>query len=314
MAGTTGAGKSELLQTLIASLALGNPPDVLSFVLIDYKGGAAFQDCARLPHTLGLVTDLDAHLTSRALRSLEAEVHRRERLLATVGASDISEFERACPSATLGRLCIVIDEFRVLSEELPDFIDGLVRIAAVGRSLGIHLILATQRPAGVVSADMRANINLRIALRVRDASDSHDVIETDAAAAIPASAPGRAIVRTGGQKPSVFQTAWTGGPLRTSSPTLQIARVDPETDVPCWDHDPEQSTGATGLRTLTDAVLAAAVALGSRRPPSPWLPPLATILNRADLCAGPLRDLGLAVSDHTAIPVGGSICPTPRNR
>lgn len=189
LAGTTGAGKSELLQTLIASLAAANRPDALNFVLIDYKGGAAFRECAALPHTVGLVTDLDGHLTERALVSLQAELQRRERLLAAAGAKDLDDYHRDPSAPTIARLCLIIDEFRVLAEELPGFVDGLVRLATVGRSLGVHLVLATQRPAGIVSADIRANVNLRIALRVRDDGDSQDVIDTMDAARIPASSP-----------------------------------------------------------------------------------------------------------------------------
>ena len=141
--GTTGSGKSEFLQTLIASLAVGNRPDRLTFVLVDYKGGAAFKECAALPHTAGLVTDLDAHLTERALDSLTAELTRREALFAAVGATDLDGYERLAaggPSPVIPRLVIVIDEFRILAEELPAFITGLVRVAAVGRSLGVHLV------------------------------------------------------------------------------------------------------------------------------------------------------------------------------
>ncbi len=278
VAGTTGAGKSELLQTLIASLALANPPDRLSFVLIDYKGGAAFQDCAQLPHTLGLVTDLDAHLTSRALRSLEAEVRRRERLLATVGAADIDAY-LGCPGvAALSRLCIVIDEFRVLSEELPDFVNGLVRIAAVGRSLGVHLILATQRPAGVVSGDMRANVNLRIALRVRDVADSHDVIDSDAAVRIPATCPGRAVVRTGGGRPRLVQTAWTGTPLATATVPLLVAPVHPATGGPLWPTALADPSTGTALSVLARSARIACEQRAIHPPDSPWLAPLPDVL------------------------------------
>jgi len=197
--GTTGSGKSELLQTLIASLALANRPDQLSFVLVDYKGGAAFQGCADLPHTVGLVTDLDPHLTERALTSLTAELQRRERLLRARRAKDLDDYEAlAGPAdAVIPRLVLVIDEFRVLAEELPAFLGGIVRIAALGRSLGVHLVLATQRPAGIVSADIKANVNLRIALRVRDRSDSQDVVDAPDAAAISARTPGRGLARSG---------------------------------------------------------------------------------------------------------------------
>ena len=194
IAGTTGAGKSELLQTLIASLACANRPDEMTFVLVDYKGGSAFKDCAHLPHVTGLVTDLDAHLTQRALASLSAELTRRERVLAAAGAKDIEDYtERGGLQPRyrpLPRLVIVIDEFASLVRDLPDFVTGLVGIAQRGRSLGIHLILATQRPSGVVSADIRANTNLRIALRVTDAAESADVIDAPDAAQISRAHPG----------------------------------------------------------------------------------------------------------------------------
>ena len=217
VAGTTGAGKSELLQTLVCSLALANRPDELTFLLVDYKGGAAFRGCAGLPHVVGVVTDLDGHLTTRALTSLTAELRRRERLLAAEGVSSLEAYQRLRASqpalSAVPRLVIVIDEFRVLAEELPDFVHGLVRLAAVGRSLGVHLVLATQRPGGIVSADIRANVSLRIALRVRDRTDSVDVLDAPDAASIDASTPGRASLRGATTPLTRFQSARvTGGP------------------------------------------------------------------------------------------------------
>lgn len=207
IAGTTGAGKSELLQTLISALAVANRPDQLTFVLIDYKGGAAFKECVRLPHTVGMVTDLDGHLTQRALDSLAAEIRRRERLLAAAGAKDIDDYT----GPALPRLVLIIDEFAALVAELPDFVAGLVDIARRGRSLGIHLILATQRPAGVVTADIQANTSLRIALRVTEPAESADVIDTPEAAHISKSTPGRCYVRSGVGTATAVQTARVGG-------------------------------------------------------------------------------------------------------
>ena len=198
VAGTTGSGKSELLQSFVAGLAVCHPPEAISFVLIDYKGGAAFADCARLPHTVGLVTDLDAQLTGRALRSLHAELTRRERLFAQVEATDLDAFRAVTPQPEeLGRLVLVVDEFAALADDLPDFVDGLIAIAQRGRSLGVHLVLATQRPSGVVSPEIRANTALRIALRVCDPAESADVIGTDRAAQLGRDTPGRAIVCVG---------------------------------------------------------------------------------------------------------------------
>ncbi|MDP9419308.1 MAG: FtsK/SpoIIIE domain-containing protein, partial [Actinomycetota bacterium] len=203
VAGTTGAGKSELLQTLVVSLALANPPSAVTFALVDYKGANAFADCARLPHTVGLVTNLDGQLTERALASLEAELERREQELARLRSPDIDDVRERHPkeaaAAGLARLLIVVDEFAELVRELPQFVAGLVRIARVGRSLGIHLILATQRPAGVVSPDMRANTGLRLALRMEDKHDSVEVLESPHAAGISRATPGRGYVRAGGR-------------------------------------------------------------------------------------------------------------------
>ncbi|MDJ0343357.1 FtsK/SpoIIIE domain-containing protein [Streptomyces sp. H10-C2] len=214
VAGTTGAGKSELLQTLVASLAAVNRPDEMTFVLVDYKGGSAFQDCVRLPHVLGMVTDLDSHLVERALASLGAELTRRERILAQAGAKDHIEYRamrRRDPSlATLPRLLLIIDEFATLARDVQEFVPGLVSIAQRGRSLGLHLILATQRPAGVVTADIRANTNLRIALRVTDGMDSQDVLEVNDAVTISAGTPGRALARIGHRSVLPFQTAFVG--------------------------------------------------------------------------------------------------------
>ena len=193
IAGTTGSGKSELLQTIVASLAVANRPDEMTFVLIDYKGGSAFAECARLPHTVGMVTDLDPHQVARALVSLSAELTRREHILAAAGAKDIEAYQLLVDerqARPLPRLVIVIDEFAAMSRDLPDFVTGLVNIAQRGRSLGIHLILATQRPSGVVSAEIRANTNLRIALRVTDPADSADVIGVPDAATIAQSTRG----------------------------------------------------------------------------------------------------------------------------
>ena len=215
IAGTTGAGKSELLQSLVASLAVANRPDALTFVLIDYKGGAAFAQCERLPHTVGMVTDLDTHLVERALESLGAELRRREHQLAAAGAKDIDDYVdllRNDPSMeAMPRLVIVIDEFASMVRELPDFVTGMVNIAQRGRSLGIHLILATQRPSGVVSPEIRANTNLRVALRVTDSSESSDVIDAPDAGRISKATPGRAYARLGHSSLVAFQTGRVGG-------------------------------------------------------------------------------------------------------
>ncbi|MEV4459426.1 FtsK/SpoIIIE domain-containing protein, partial [Microbispora sp. NPDC049633] len=312
VAGTTGAGKSELLQTLICSLAVANRPDEMTFVLIDYKGGAAFKECVRLPHTVGMVSDLDGHLTQRALSSLAAEIRRRERLLLDAGAKDIEDYQRArgatwvlgaggvlrargggifaapVPESAgskkdlppLPRLVLIIDEFAALVTELPDFVEGLVDIARRGRSLGIHLILATQRPGGVVTADIQANTSLRIALRVTDATESADVIDVPDAAHISRTTPGRCYVRAGSGAPVAVQTARIGGrtPHPRSAGAADAGDAVRVLDLP-WQAlghplpaPPAQAADGTDLALLVDALREA----GSDMPrqPSPWLPPL----------------------------------------
>ena len=300
VAGTTGAGKSELLQTLIASLAAANRPDAMTFVLVDYKGGSAFKDCARLPHTVGMVSDLDGHLTERALASLSAELKRREEILLHAGAKDIEDYwdvQRAEPRSDprrqpLPRLVLVIDEFASLVAELPDFVTGLVGIAQRGRSLGVHLILATQRPAGVVSADIRANTNLRIALRVTDAAESLDVIDVPDAARIAKSTPGRCYVRSGASVPVAVQSARIGGRRPGSGPGDAGPQVTPvpwrALGRPLSSAGPaaDDGTMATDLSVLADAIAAAAQSLGVAEQRSPWLPPLPELVTLGTLPRG----------------------------
>ncbi|MCF6509244.1 FHA domain-containing protein [Blastococcus sp. MG754426] len=298
VAGTTGAGKSELLQTVIASLAVANRPDALNLVLVDYKGGSAFEDCVHLPHTVGMVTDLDPHLVRRALTSLRAELTHREHRLADAGVKDVEDYvalqAREPGRPPLPRLLIVIDEFASLARELPEFVTGLVDVAQRGRSLGIHLLLATQRPSGVVSPEIRANTNLRISLRVTDGADSSDVLDAPDAARIAKSAPGRGFARLGHGALVPFQAARIGGrrPGRrsTASPAPSVVPVGwhqlgyapprkPATAARASDDE------VTDLSVLVGAVRAAAEADGVPAQRSPWLPALPARVPVTDLGA-----------------------------
>ncbi|MGA8046940.1 MAG: FtsK/SpoIIIE domain-containing protein, partial [Dermatophilaceae bacterium] len=314
--GTTGSGKSELLRTLVVSLAAAHPPEDVAVVLVDYKGGSAFAGLDDLPHIVGVVTDLDPGLTTRALTSLRAEVHRREELFARCGAADIVAYRAASRRAPetlphLARLIIVVDEFRALADELPEFVTGLVRLAAVGRSLGVHLVLATQRPAGVVTADMRANLGLRIALRVRDRGDSQDVIESDAAARLPRSVPGRAVLRWGGEPLVELQTASVSdATTRDVRQSVSVSWSDGSVttrDFPLDDVAPPTDLVATIATTARRD--------GRAAPPSPWLPPLPDRLRLGDrdpdgawaLADEPaaqrqgVQELDLAAQPHVAV-------------
>ncbi|MDT0270068.1 FtsK/SpoIIIE domain-containing protein [Streptomyces sp. DSM 44915] len=340
--GTTGSGKSELLQTMIASLAAVNRPDELTFVLIDYKGGSAFRECAELPHTLGMITDLDGHLVERALASLDAELRRREQLLADVEVKDHREYRakraREPELPALPRLLLIIDEFATLVREQVEFVPGLVSLAQRGRSLGLHLVLATQRPAGAVSNEIRANTNLRIALRVTDRMESTDIINAPTAAAISPSTPGRALVRRGDGPPMPFQTAWVGverpdedpdGPgTRVAPRTVQgveltveklghplpaprvihegtdpMAESDPDEEPTVVADDPDDdgrpADPATDLSVLVATVRAATDALEDfETQPRPWLPPLP-------------EQLPMAAPEQDPRPGGAALPPVP---
>ena len=289
VAGTTGSGKSELLQALVASLAVANRPDELTFVLVDYKGGAAFGACGTLPHTVGFVTDLDGVLAERALVSLTAELKRRESLFAAARVNDIAAFRAA--GGQLARLVIVVDEFASLAEELPDFVGGLVGVAQRGRSLGIHLILATQRPEGVVSADIRANTNLRICLGVTRESESRDVIETPDAARISRHTPGRGYARTGHGELRVFQCGRVGGTTRATRGGAQ-ARVAPFRSLgypdPALGRTSGAAAGDSDLDLIVAACASAAQYLDVEIPDSPWPPPLPDVITSSDVADPPL--------------------------
>ena len=252
MAGTTGAGKSELLRTLVAGLAANLSPVHLAMVLVDYKGGATFDALRELPHVVGVVTDLDDELADRALRSLQAELRRREAVLRAHAAADLGALRATAPEVAFPRLLVVIDEFAALVAEQPDFLHALVGIAQRGRSLGVHLLLATQRPHGVISDDIRANTNLRLSLRLQDAADAIDVVGIRAPAQLPRGVPGRAVLRLGADEHLTFQTAHA-------------------------DRDE--------LATLVGAVVGAARRSGIGAPRAPWLPALPSSIARAELPA-----------------------------
>lgn len=210
VAGTTGAGKSELLVSWVLAMAARHPPSAVTFLLVDFKGGAAFAPLAGLAHVIGTVSDLDARRSARAIESLRAELLRRERLLAERGARSIDEWEARAAAqagdprpdgggapAGLARLVIVVDEFAAVVSGQPELHELFADLSARGRSLGLHLILCTQRPSGVVRDAVLANVTLRISLRVTDAGDSNAILGSDAATRLEPERRGRALIADG---------------------------------------------------------------------------------------------------------------------
>lgn len=248
--GTTGSGKSELLLAWVAAIATGRSTAEVAFLLVDFKGGAAFAPLAALPHCVGVMTDLDDAGARRAIESLRAELRRRERLLAEQGVRGIEQ------ATGLARLVIVVDEFAAMLHELPDLHRLFVDLAARGRSLGVHLVLCTQRPAEAVRDALLANCGIRISLRVTDEHDAVATTGTPQAAAIPLDARGRCVVRVSGGATRLAQAAIASPP--------HLARV-------------------------------VAAAAGQPRSPRPWCEPLPTTLplERVPVAQPPGIRLGL---------------------
>ncbi len=288
--GTSGAGKSELVMSIVAGLIAYNPPTRINLLFIDYKGGASSDLFKDVPHTVGYVTNLDGLLARRALTSLRAELNRRMNLLQG-RAKDLAEMIDKRPELAPPSLVIVVDEFATLVKEIPDFVAGIVDIAQRGRSLGIHLLLATQRPSGAVDDNIKANTNLRISLRMLDGGESSSVIGTTDAAAIPAPLKGRGFARMGPGEPVAFQSAWAGAPLLAESgpppvgltafgsPARSAAPVGRAgghglgtTPVESSDASPAVTDSTrTHLDALLGAVTEATDRLGHRPGPAPWL-------------------------------------------
>ncbi len=213
IAGTTGSGKSELILTALTGWAAAYPPDEVSFVLMDFKGGSSFVPLSGLPHTMSVETNLVEAESLRTFDALTAELRRREELFLSTGSVDYAAFRRSRPHAVLPRLVVAIDELRVLVEDHPQSAAVLARLAATGRSLGFHLVLATQRAQGAVGPDVRSNLGTIVCLRTATEQESWDLLGSPDAHAIDADSPGTAFIRRGGAPPRAFQAGrFTGTP------------------------------------------------------------------------------------------------------
>ncbi|MBT1034897.1 FHA domain-containing protein [Canibacter sp. lx-45] len=228
LAGTTGAGKSELLQSLLLGLACACNPESLRLLLIDYKGSASFGKIAKLPHCEGLITDLDEGSVARLFRVIKAEMVLREKRFREAQVSDYAEYLKL-GRTDIARLLIVFDEFAAMLRDHPASSDTVADISQRARSLGIHLIIATQQPAGVISSKVRANTQIRVSLRVMSHQDSQDVIGSPAAAALSRAMPGAGFVKVAAEMPRRFNAPAVNVP---ADKCVSKARfVTPETDV-----------------------------------------------------------------------------------
>ena len=213
VAGTTGSGKSEILQTYILSIATLYHPYEVGFVIIDFKGGGMANQFRNLPHLIGTITNIDGREINRSLLSIKAELVKRQELFSRSGVNHINDyiklFKAGKVTEAMPHLIMVVDEFAELKAEHPDFMKELISAARIGRTLGVHLILATQKPAGVVDAQIWSNSKFKLCLKVQTREDSNEVIKTPLAAEIVE--PGRAYFQVGNNEIfDLFQSAYSG--------------------------------------------------------------------------------------------------------
>lgn len=311
VAGTTGSGKSETIQSYMLSLAVNFAPEDVGFLPIDFKGGGMANLFKDLPHLLGSITNLDGAGSARALASIRAELQKRQRLFGQYGVNHINgytklykkgktitdpEEKKHYPAKPLPHLFLISDEFAELKANEPDFMAELVSTARIGRSLGVHLILATQKPSGVVDDQIWSNSRFKLALKVQDVADSNEILKTPDAASIVE--PGRAYLQVGNNEIyELFQSAWSGATYGQHNEDAN--KVDERiwsinnlgqyelltTDLS--NHDEVKQQDTTEKQTELDAVVQyiAQTAKDDHAvlPDKPWLPPLGT-----DLVAPPI--------------------------
>ena len=274
VAGTTGSGKSETLQTFIISLALNYHPDEVAFILIDYKGGGMAFAFDKMPHIAGMITnlggegdgegELDSNITRRALVSVRSEIKYRQAVFNKYKVNHIDSYIRlyrdGAADEPLPHLIIISDEFAELKKEQPDFIKELVSTARVGRSLGIHLILATQKPGGVVDDEIWSNARFKLCLRVQDKQDSMGMLRRPEAAYLTQT--GRAYLQIGNDEIfEQFQTGYSGADyipreeVSTASGTdLYMMNID-GTEAVSRDKSKRNGTGVKQLKAAVDYII-----------------------------------------------------------
>ncbi len=285
LAGTTGSGKSEFLQTYILSLAVHFHPHEVAFLLIDYKGGGMAKPFKKLPHLLGTITNIESsvNFTNRALASIRSELKQRQRLFDQYEVSHIDDYttlyKQQIAKEPLPHLFLVSDEFAELKNEEPEFIRELVSAARIGRSLGVHLILATQKPGGIIDDQIWSNSRFKVALKVQDANDSKEILKNADAASITVT--GRGYLQVGNNEVyELFQSAWSGAPYLTEhvEGENEIALVTDLGLIPLSNvstKEPNRKNRMTEIDAIVEQIAMHREEHEIQLLKSPWLPPLA---------------------------------------
>jgi S-DNA-T family DNA segregation ATPase FtsK/SpoIIIE len=327
--GATGSGKSELLRTLVTGLALTHSPEALSFVLVDFKGGAAFAPLTDLPHVAGLITNLadDSAMIDRVQAALIGEQQRRQRMLRDAGNVDsIRDYQRMYASGAAGAngepleplpyLLIIVDEFSELLSGRPEFVDLFVQIGRVGRSLGLHLLMATQRLEEGRLRGLDSHLSYRICLRTFSATESRTVIGTIDAYRLPP-IPGSAYLKVDESIYRRFRVAHVSSPYVSADELAAAGEVPgssivpfeaarPVSDVPSPASVAEPDEGPTELAVVVGRLKAV-----GRPAHQVWLPPLPAAIS-LDFLTGtpsirPGRGLAVRMWEQSAnlkVPIG----------
>lgn len=297
VAGTTGSGKSEILQTYVLSMALLFHPYEVSFVIIDFKGGGMVNQFKDLPHLVGAITNIDGKEIDRSLKSIKAELKKRQRLFAEAEVNHIDKYIKKYKagevSEPLPHLILIVDEFAELKAEQPEFMKELISAARIGRSLGVHLILATQKPSGQVDDQIWSNSRFKLCLKVQDQQDSNEVLKSPLAAEIKE--PGRAYLQVGNNEIfELFQSAYSGAPEKTDNSNVKEFAIYSLTDsgrrIPVYQQKKKKNgeKSATQLEALVQYVHDYAEQAHIKKLPDICLPPLPEVINYSSNRVGEL--------------------------
>ncbi|MBS7576414.1 type VII secretion protein EssC [Enterococcus sp. MMGLQ5-2] len=314
--GTTGSGKSEFLTTYLIGLAINFSPEDVGMLIIDWKGGGIANTLDKLPHFMGAITNLDGAGTARALASIKAELDKRQREFAKHGVNNINGYmslykqrnnpkpDISYPTQPLPHLVLVSDEFAELKANVPEFLDELTSVARIGRSLGVHLILATQKPSGVVNDQIEANSTSKIALKMASTQDSNELLKTPDAAHI--TNPGRGYLKVGQNEVyELFQSGYAGVPYDPEA--LAEEKIDERlfkiNDLGQYEllYDPGeeviQGKDTSDLPTQLEAVISEIEQIFADsalvHPEKPWLPNLPELLPTPKVTLSKQRDLSV---------------------
>lgn len=305
VAGTTGSGKSEILQSLVLSLAINFHPHDLAFVVIDYKGGGMADLFNNLPHLIGTITNLDGNRVMRALIAIESEMKRRQELFRQYGVNHIDAYQKMYKKGScdqpLPHLIMLFDEFAELKVDQPEFMAQVISAARIGRTLGIHLILATQKPSGVVDEQIWSNSSFKLCLKVKTTQDSMEVLKTPEAADIKY--PGRTYLQVGNNELfELFQSAWSGAEYRgnrdTDAKKISISKVDINGSRNLLYSNTlgeENDEEINELAALREYIIQSAQQLGIEKPNDLWTKPLEDVVYISEIDDQPIKDEVAAV-------------------